>query len=633
MSVSGIPAGLGLVFALVAMVAVFLAGVLFMVKRRVEARLRSNQEMLRAAFDESPIGMAELDPEGAVVRYNNALGVLLQATEEEIVGSRYVDLVEGVIGSEAGDSGTESPGGASIQTSLAIEPKRSSDTEGLEPRRPVRFRSLGGGRVTYQLGNGIEIWVEESCSEFEAADGSIHRLVQAVDVSEERKSRDELQRRVLHDGLTHLPNRTLLGDRIVQALIRGQRFGTVTAVVFLDIDYFKAVNDSLGHSAGDLLLREVAKRLRSSSRTADTIARFGGDEFVMLCEGLTSSNDALGLAERLRQIMAAPIQIGERSVSVTLSIGVAVASKADNPEALLRDADLAMYQAKEEGRNRVVLYEREMRDLLVDRLELEDDLRRAIAGGGLRLHYQPVLDLKTNEIVGYESLVRWLHPMRGLLSPPDFFEAAERLDLLADIDAWTLEAASSQLADWLRCKQVPATCVVSVNASASNFIDAGYPALVMETLARTGLSPDHLVIELGEDAVLANTDRAAKIIGELRSIGVRVAIDGFGAGYSSFSQLASLRFDILKIDRSFTQRVQQSSGAQVVSALVQMAQALGLRTVAEGVESDADLAVLRQFGSDMAQGYVVARPMPAIEVLDVVKKLEGAWSAVGAERY
>ena len=557
-------------------------------KNAAEDELRSSHERFQVGFDTSPIGVAELDEDGRVVKFNKALGALLGAEEQDLVGTRLSDFV--------------------CARSMG------------EPTLPGAGVPEGRREVSYCLNDGNEVWVQESASVFVGPRGAEHTLIQVVDVTEERKVREELEQRVLHDGLTSLPNRALLGDRIVQALARGRRSGSVTAVIFIDIDHFKVVNDSLGHSSGDILLREVADRLRSNARAADTIARFGGDEFVMLCEDLDRPEDALGLAERLRRTMERPIDVGERAIPITLSLGIAVANAHDNPEALLRDADLAMYQAKEDGRDRVVMFEREMRNSLVDRLAMEDQLRLAIETGDLRLHYQPILDLDANAITGFESLVRWLHPMRGLLPPSEFLDIAEQLDLLTDIDAWTLTEATGQLASWLRRREVPQTTVVGVNASALNFVNASYPSLVRATLSKTGLDPKHLVIELTEDAVLANTERAANIISELRQIGVRVAIDDFGTGYSSFSQLASLNFDILKVDRSFTQHMHEKSGGEIVSALIQMSKALGLVTVVEGVESDQDLELLQEFGSDLAQGYVIAKPMPPREVPQIMKE-------------
>ncbi len=552
-----------------------------------EDELRSSHERFQVGFDTSPIGVAELDHQGRVVKFNKALGALLQVGGDQLLGMELSSFI-------------------CANRENGSVPAASVLTEG---RR----------EVSYCLSNGEALWVQESASTFVGPRGVEHVLLQVVDVTKERQAREELQQRALHDRLTNLPNRALLGDRIVQALAKARRSGLLIAVIFIDIDHFKVVNDSLGHSSGDVLLREVANRLRCNARAADTIARFGGDEFVMLCEDLDHPDDAVGLAERLRRTMRDPIDVGDRSIRITLSLGIAVANSNDNPEALLRDADLAMYQAKESGRDRVVRFERKMRVSLVDRLAMEDQLRRAIETGDLRLHYQPVLDMHTNTISGFESLVRWLHPMRGLLPPSEFLDIAEQLDLLTDIDAWTLSEAAGQLASWLRCREVPETTVIGVNASAKNFVNASYPSLVRATLDRTGLAPERLVIELTEDAVLANTERAASIIAELRQIGVRVAIDDFGTGYSSFSQLASLNFDVLKVDRSFTQYMHEQSGGEIVSALIHMAKALGLTTVVEGVESEEDLTLLARFGSDRAQGYAIAKPMPAPQVLSILK--------------
>ena len=557
--------------------------------RSRRSRLRAVDQLeqakltLDAAVDNSPMATVVLDEHGIVLECNLAFATLVQQAQAEVVGRQHADLVLG--GYTANRSALKTPGNA---------PKQ----------REAR----------YTLENGIELWVSESTTTFPGPGGEPRTLMQIVDVSRDRKIRDDLQRRVMHDGLTRLPNRALLGDRIIQALIRGRRTGYSTAVILLDIDYFKTINDGLGHHVGDQVIREVADRLRVHTRVADTLARFGGDEFVMLCEGLEKPVEALALAERLQELMREPFEVGNRSVALTFSIGIAVSNSSDTPQALLRDADLAMYQAKELGRDRISMFAREMREHLADSWALEDQLRAAITGGDLRLHYQAILDVKSQTIVGYESLVRWVHPMRGMLNPGEFLHVAEQLDLLTDIDEWTLRTASAQMADWLRRRQVAADCVIGVNASARNFVNAAYPTLVKDILDQTGLAPDHLVIEITEDAVLSNTDRADRIIQELRALGVRVAVDDFGTGYSSFSQLATLEFDFLKIDQSFTSQISERPGREIVFALIQMARALGLKTVIEGVESETELALLTELGADLAQGYVIARPLAAERV-------------------
>ncbi len=557
--------------------------------RSRRSRLRAVDQLeqakltLDAAVDNSPMATVVLDEHGIVLECNLAFATLVQQAQAEVVGRQHADLVLG--GYTANRSALKTPGNA---------PKQ----------REAR----------YTLENGIELWVSESTTTFPGPGDEPRTLMQIVDVSRDRKIRDDLQRRVMHDGLTRLPNRALLGDRIIQALIRGRRTGYSTAVILLDIDYFKTINDGLGHHVGDQVIREVADRLRVHTRVADTLARFGGDEFVMLCEGLEKPVEALALAERLQELMREPFEVGNRSVALTFSIGIAVSNSSDTPQALLRDADLAMYQAKELGRDRISMFAREMREHLADSWALEDQLRAAITGGDLRLHYQAILDVKSQTIVGYESLVRWVHPMRGMLNPGEFLHVAEQLDLLTDIDEWTLRTASAQMADWLRRRQVAADCVIGVNASARNFVNAAYPTLVKDILDQTGLAPDHLVIEITEDAVLSNTDRADRIIQELRALGVRVAVDDFGTGYSSFSQLATLEFDFLKIDQSFTSQISERPGREIVFALIQMARALGLKTVIEGVESETELALLTELGADLAQGYVIARPLAAERV-------------------
>ncbi len=577
-------------------------GVLFslilfgLVRRLVRLRIAAERELsfnaarFDTGFDSSPIGVVELDEGGAMVKANGAIAELLGRPQGSLIGASLTGFV-------------------------------SDDSA---PYLAHLGREVGNRQrpdVKYTLDDGQDLWVYQTSSPVNGPGGERHTLVQMVDVTEQHRVRDELQRRALHDELTALPNRALLDDRLDHALARAARTGLHTAALFIDLDRFKQVNDSLGHRLGDKMLVEVARRLHECARASDTVARFGGDEFVMLCEDLESPSEAVEVADRVRAAMSAPVELDRRRLPVTVSVGVAVATGDDDGEAMLRDADLAMYHAKDLGRDRVVLFDQEMRESLVERLQLEGELVQAVDGDQLRVLYQPLFDLQTDDIVGFEALVRWQHPARGQMAPDDFLPMADRLGLMKRIDAWVLETAVTQLASWSDEVVGAQDWQIAVNSSAANFADPAYPTKVREALGGANLDPARLTIELTEHALLSNDGVAKDVIGELRSTGVRVAIDDFGTGYSSFSQVASLAFDVLKIDRSLIQKLDDATGAEVVRTVVEMAHSLGLKTVAEGVESAEDLERLRSFGSDVAQGYFIARPLRPEEIpADVARR-------------
>ena len=574
----------------VATLGIALSVVLFGLVRRLsrsrlaaEHELQFNAERFDTGFERSPIGVAELDQSGALVKVNDALATLLGRSTGQLIGMTLNDFL-------ADDDRTESVGHLTRLESGASERSRPD--------------------VKYELDVGRQLWVHQSASAVNGPNGARHTLVQMVDVTEQHRARDELQRQALHDALTGLPNRALLDDRLKQALARGRRHELDTVALFIDLDRFKQINDSLGHTFGDQMLVEVARRLIECARSSDTVARFGGDEFVVLCEDLDTPAEALQLAERIRSAMSTPVELDGRALLMTVSIGIAVASGDDDAEALLRDADLAMYQAKDNGRDRAVLFDHEMRESLVKRLALESELRHAIGNNELRVFYQPLYDLSTDRVLSFEALVRWEHPTRGLMTPDDFLPIADQLGLTPDIDAWILRTATAQLVSWSDELVDAEQWGVAVNASAPNFADPLYPDTVRAILDDTGLDPTRVTVEVTEHAVLANAKIANKVIEDLRTSGIKVAIDDFGTGYSSFSQVASLVFDVLKIDQSLIQKLGEDSGAEVIRTIIQMAHSLGLTTVAEGIESADDLQHLRRLGSDVAQGYFIAKPLP-----------------------
>jgi diguanylate cyclase (GGDEF)-like protein/PAS domain S-box-containing protein len=436
----------------------------------------------------------------------------------------------------------------------------------------------------------------------------------------ERHAADQaLRYRVLHDSLTGLPNRLSFVDSLEESLARAAASGSPVGILFLDLDHFKLINDSLGHHAGDALLRAVAPRLRSHLRPGDIVARFGGDEFGILIDRLADEGEALAIADRVGAAFDHPFSIDGVDHFVTASIGVAVAStgqkQAVNGELLIRDADAAMYRAKEGGRSRCVLFDAEMRAGAMRRLEVERELRHALERDELALYYQPVVDLRNGEINGLEALVRWRHPDRGLLDPPEFVSVAEDSGLIEPIGRWVQERACRQALEWHQLRPDSRPFDVAVNLSARQVAHRDLPATVEEVIARTGLDPVHLRLEITESVLVEESATAMSSLTALSELGVRLVLDDFGTGYSSLAYLNRFPFHALKIDRSFVDAlgIEQEATA-IVEAIIGMARALSLEVIAEGVESEVQLAELRRLGCDYAQGHLFHAAMPEREV-------------------
>ena len=419
----------------------------------------------------------------------------------------------------------------------------------------------------------------------------------------------ELRHLALHDGLTGLPNRALILDRVDRALARARRQQTELAVMFLDLDGFKAVNDSLGHAAGDQLLRAVSDRLTGLLRDGDSVGRLGGDEFVVLAEDQSLDAGAEVIAERIGEVLAAPFTLGQDSTSIEVraSIGIAIGLR-HTAEELLRDADIALYEAKDTGRGRYVMFAPEMHIIIEQRAELEHDLRNAIANQQLFLAYQPMFDLATNTINGVEALLRWQHPTRGLIMPDDFIPVAESTGLIIEIGRWVLDHACHQAADW---RVHDPSLGISVNVSPRQLdTDTDLTTHVQTALTDSGLPPDALTLELTETLLMRDTDASARQLHALKRLGVRIAIDDFGTGYSSLSYLQQFPVDALKIDRSFITAIASNpeSGA-LIHTLVQLGKTLKIETLAEGIEDTSQLHHLQREACDSGQGYLFARPL------------------------
>jgi diguanylate cyclase (GGDEF)-like protein len=442
----------------------------------------------------------------------------------------------------------------------------------------------------------------------------------------------ELTELALHDRLTGLPNRMLLNDRLTQAVQRHQR-DTANhhfAVLFLDFDRFKIVNDSLGHEMGDRLLVEIGKRLSDSLRSTDTVAptapvaadsgstaaRLGGDEFVILLDGLAATADAARIAERLLKTLGEPYQLKGHEVSSTASIGITTSDiPYESAAEVLRDADTAMYHAKAAGKARFVIFDRKMHEEVMARLALENDLRRALERGEMFLHYQPVMSLATGRIEGMEALLRWRHPARGVVPPGDFIGCVEETGMILGIGAWVLQQACRQLRAWqMRFgAQIP-DFFMSVNVSARQLSTPGLVGQVSQILRETGVPPQTLALEITESVMIRDAENAVRVMRELRELGVRLQMDDFGTGYSSLSCLHQFPLNCLKIDRSFIENLgERRDYAAVVQAIIQLARNLGMQLVAEGIERPEQVAMLQAMECDRAQGYLFSRPVDVQE--------------------
>jgi diguanylate cyclase (GGDEF)-like protein/PAS domain S-box-containing protein len=438
------------------------------------------------------------------------------------------------------------------------------------------------------------------------------------DVTERVRLEEELTHQAFHDGLTGLPNRALFRDRLDQALARSERSGEGLAVLMLDLDGFKQVNDSLGHDAGDQLLEEVAQRFGGVTRPADTLARFGGDEFALLLEG-TNETQAVAAADRLTRNLSEPIRLAGHELALGASVGIAVHTGGPGmSEELIRQADLAMYAAKEAGRGRHEVFRYDMARELGELLGLEHELRLGLQRGEFSLHYQPEIALDTGAIVGVEALLRWQSPSRGSVPPGEFIPIAEATGLIVPLGEFVLGSACAQTARWLRGRTLPEGFVTWINLSGKQLSAGGVSASVREALEAAALPASFLGLEVTETALVQEGhagERARAELQELHELGVRIAVDDFGTGFSSLGQLRSFPVDMIKVDRSFVQGIEHDAkDAAITANLVSLAHALGLLAIAEGIESDGQLTSLRELGCDLAQGFLFARPAPPEQV-------------------
>ena len=454
-----------------------------------------------------------------------------------------------------------------------------------------------------------------------------------IDISERKHNEEQLEYLATHDELTGLANRALLHDRLEQSLRYARRSGRVLAVLLLDLDRFKFINDSLGHDFGDKLLKSVALRLQQVVREADTVARLGGDEFVILLAEVAEADDVGLMASRILRSLSDPHHIETREITVTASLGVSIYPKdSDNGATLIGNADIAMYRAKQERGGAFSFYAPEMNQRAIETMELESALHQALERSEFCLHYQPKVDLTSGRICGCEALIRWRHPQWGMVAPNNFIPLAEETGLIVPIGTWVLEEACRQMQAW-QAEGLPRLSV-AVNLSARQFLKGDLSLLIQEILQKTALDPCWLELEMTESMVMDTTDKAISLMERLKSIGTRLSLDDFGTGYSSFASLSRFPIDHLKIDRSFiSDIVTDPDSATIATSIIAIAHRMRLRVIAEGVETEAQLGYLRKHGCDEIQGYLFSRPLPAEEFAALLRQgrcLESALDA-GAE--
>ncbi len=549
--------------------------------RETRDALRASEEQFRALFENAPIGYHEADLDGTILRANDAVTRMLGRERNALVGTGVADLVE-----------DEPAGGFDVH----------DDSWGPDGRRERQ--------ITTRHADGGTRFVESRELLIRDAVGAVSGVRSAwLDVTDRFLMEQEIHRRAHFDELTGLPNRALAVDRLTLALTRARRMGTEVGLLFLDLDRFKNVNDTLGHAAGDALLREVAERVAGVVRPDDTVARLGGDEFIVVLPDFGRDGHLEYVARRILEVLSRPMELGAQTVTVSASIGItSYPTDGADADTLFQNADSAMYRAKERGKNTYRFFTQELNRDAERRFRLEMDLRAAIDRRELEIHYQPVFDLRRRSVVGAEALLRWTHPELGPLSPGEFIPVAEDTGLIVPITEWVIMAACRQAKDWQ--SEVGADFRIAVNLSPRDLAAGHVVDTVRTALHRSGLPASSLELEVTERLLLSSDDLVRDQLASLRELGVRLAMDDFGTGHSALSYLRRYSFDTLKIDREFVQGApDRREDASLTAAIAAMAASLGMEVVGEGVETQAQADHLEKLGLERVQGYLYGKPV------------------------
>lgn len=571
--------------------------------------LQESEQLFRSSFDYATVGMALVSPEGKWLQINESLCGLLQAKEGELINSEYKNV---------------------------IHPKDLPELE-------RQLDELLTGRVaTCQnelrlvSSRGEVSWVDMSASTARDAHNNIrHVIFQAQNVTSRKQAEDQLIHDASHDSLTGLLNRTAFREKLEASLARAKKTPEkITAVLFLDLDGFKLVNDSLGHSMGDNLLNVTARKLLECVRGKDVVARLGGDEFTVLLENLSDLDQAVQVAERINAKLSESFYLSGQEIFIGASIGVASSLISyENAGDMLRDADAAMYQAKSLGKGCYVFFDYEMHTKATKELRLANDLRNAVKRHELHATYQVIRNVETGQIWGFEALVRWNHPVYGILLPTEFIPLAEENSLINQIDDWILHESCRQLKEWQESEAGAENCSISVNISSKRFTQSDLVEKIGRALRETKLAPRALQIEITESAMMKNLKNTAHTLAELSKMGVQIALDDFGTGYSSLSYLQEFPISTLKIDRSFVQRMgSQNDSTQIVKAVVTLARSLKMKVIAEGVENEEQLKQLEEVGCQFGQGYLFSGPIVADEAFKLVSENPKLFTPTAVER-
>jgi diguanylate cyclase (GGDEF)-like protein/PAS domain S-box-containing protein len=567
-------------------------------------QLRQAEEKYRAIFEDAVIGILQTTPEGRPLRINRALAAMHGYDSPEQLLAEVTDVAR----------------------QLFVNTEQLSQLRSLLERDGIVRSAV----VELYRRDGIKKWglvnlraVRNPAGEIILHEGTVE------DITDRKRAEEQVQFLAYYDALTGLPNRTLLRDRLEQALASARRRSEKVALLFLDLDRFKIINDSLGHSVGDLLLQEVAERLKHWGREQDTVARIGGDEFLIVLTAIKDVPDAAVAAERIMDAMTTPFAVQGRSFTVSCSVGISIFPEhGHDSETLIKNADAAMYCAKEAGRNQFQFFTDDMNAQVVERLTLEHSLRLGLEREELFLVYQPQADIARDRIVGVEALLRWQHPELGLVSPERFVRVAENSGLIIPIGEWVLRTACSVARKWQDegLLAVP----VAVNVSAVQFRQDGFRELIRTVLRETGLAPQYLELELTESLLLSNADVTLPLLRDLKAMGVKLAIDDFGTGYSSLSYLRQFPVNRIKVDRSFIQSVAvNSDDAAITTAIISMAGSLNLRVIAEGVENESQMSFLRAHHCDEIQGYYYSRPLTVDELFAKLRSIATKSTSAG----
>jgi diguanylate cyclase (GGDEF)-like protein/PAS domain S-box-containing protein len=568
----------------------------------MEQRLKASEALHVFIVNSSPDLIYMLDRNGCFEFLNDRVESLLGLRKEELLGKHYSELIY--------EEDLE------VARNLFNE-RRMGDRATRNVELRVRSRKT---RSADQSPHTQSVWMDLTAQgnytdpDERTRENFIGSYGTARDISERKEAEQVINFQAYHDLLTHLPNRALLKDRLSLAITQAQRNKRRLAVMFLDLDRFKIVNDTLGHTMGDRLLKAVANRLQGCLRGGDTLARFGGDEFTLLLPEVRTRDDVVVIASKILDKLAAPFVIDGHELFVGASIGIAMYPEAgDSVEALIQSADIAMYHVKGRGKNGYQFFSDEMNNKFSTRLSLERELRSALATGQLRVYYQPQVDLSDGRIIGVEALVRWQHPRRGLIEPDDFLSVAEETGLIIQLDEWVQMHAFAEVADWRRSGHGDVR--LSVNMSSQQLEQDGFLERFLANLDASGLAADRVKIEITENAIMQDMEVIVPKLRALRKAGVRIAIDDFGTGYSSLSYLKNFPVNTLKIDRSFVGDIRADQGdASIINAIVAMARGLKLDLIAEGVETRTQLKYLKSQGCAEVQGYIFSRPVPPVEL-------------------